>query len=128
MLAPKNWISGSCFDNGVIVKQEYSVLQGYYECRHGVKYKQERNDYYTTESVESTGEFVGWGCGADLVWAEQRPAELPGLTGGLGLSQPLLGHILMLHVRVIVQLLEGLEEGGEDISNSINLIYNRERN
>jgi hypothetical protein len=34
----------------------------------------------------------------------------------------------MLHVRVIVQLLEGLEEGGEDISNSIHLIYNREGN
>lgn len=46
----------------------------------------------------------------DLVRAEQDPAELPRLCRGLGLGQPLLGHILSLHVRVKVQLVESLKK------------------
>ena len=45
-----------------------------------------------------------------LVRGQQGPAELPGLCRGLSLGQPLLGHILTLHVRVEVQLVESLEE------------------
>lgn len=45
-----------------------------------------------------------------LFRAEQSPAELPRLCRGLGLGQPLLGHVLTLHVRIKVQLVEGLEE------------------
>lgn len=46
---------------------------------------------------------------ADLVGAEKNPAELPGLCRCLGLGQPLLGHILMLHVWIKIQLVERLE-------------------
>jgi hypothetical protein len=47
-----------------------------------------------------------------LVRAEQGPAELPGLRGDLSLHQPLLGQVLILYVRVIVQLVECL--GGRE--------------
>ena len=50
------------------------------------------------------------GPGTDLVRAQQSPAEGPGLWGGLGPRQPALGGVLLLHVGVVVQLLEGLEE------------------
>lgn len=46
----------------------------------------------------------------DLVRAEQGPAELPRLRRRLSLGQPLLGHVLMLHVRVKVQLVQSLGE------------------
>lgn len=49
----------------------------------------------------------------DLVRAEQGPAEVPGLRRALGLGQPLLGHILTLHVRIEVKLVESLEELGQ---------------
>lgn len=45
----------------------------------------------------------------DLVRAEQGPAEVPSLCRGLGLGQPLLGYILMLHVWIKVQLVESLD-------------------
>lgn len=46
----------------------------------------------------------------DLVMAKQSPAELPRLFRGLGLVEPRLGRILMLHVWVKVQLVESLEQ------------------
>lgn len=48
-----------------------------------------------------------------LVRAEQSPTELPGLRGDLSLHQPLLGQVLILNVRVIVQLVEPLERERE---------------
>lgn len=47
----------------------------------------------------------------DLVRAEQRPAEAPRLRRRLGLVQPLLGHRLVFHVGVKVQLVQSLTEG-----------------
>lgn len=49
----------------------------------------------------------------DLVLAEQGPAEVPGLCGSLGLGQPFLGHILMLHGRIKVKLVESLKRTKE---------------
>lgn len=42
--------------------------------------------------------------------AKQGPAELPRLFRGLGLVEPRLGCILVLHVWVKVQLVESLEQ------------------
>lgn len=47
----------------------------------------------------------------DLIGDKQGPAEVPCLCRSLGLGQPLLGRILMLHVWVKVELVQSLVEG-----------------
>jgi len=44
-----------------------------------------------------------------LIWAQEGPAELPGLRRDLSLHEPFLGQVLVFYIGIVVQLVEGLE-------------------
>lgn len=78
-----------------------------------MKHAEEQSAFKRRHLLGGRGNATSGTSTTDLVGAQQDPAEVPGLLGGLGPGQPRLGCVLPLHVRVEVQLVEGLEGGAE---------------